>query len=398
MSQLLAAIRETARVYHAETIAIRRHLHANPELSGEEEQTAAFIAKTLSRLGISFRQKVGGHGIVADIPGQNPDKGCVALRADMDALPITEENAVSYKSRHHGVMHACGHDAHSAALLGVARILTQHQNQFEGTVKLLFQPSEERYPGGAQGMIAEGALENPQPKMIIGAHASPELPAGTVGIRPGPFMASTDEVYLTVNGKGGHAATPHLNTDPVVMAASILMALQQVASRLAPPDIPTLLSFGRFIANGQMNVIPDQVSLDGTFRTYHEGWRKEAHQYITRIAEKTAESMGGTCTVRIENGYPVLVNNPEVTQNAKSAAIRFLGEEHVIEVPQRMTGDDFARFAEVIPGCFYRIGTGNTKKGITANLHTPLFDIDEKSLETASGVMAWIAIEALQKL
>jgi amidohydrolase len=398
MTQLLTAIRELARVYHSETIAIRRHLHAHPELSGEEESTAAFVVHTLGKLGVTCRSGVGGHGIVADIAGRDADAGCVALRADMDALPLTEENEVPYRSRVDGVMHACGHDAHTAILLGVARILTELKGSFRGTVRLLFQPSEERYPGGALPMIADGALENPVPDFLFGAHVSPELPAGTIGIRPGPFMASTDEVYLTVHGKGGHAATPHLNTDPVVTAANIITALQQLTSRLAPPDIPTLLSFGRVIADGQMNVIPDVVTLDGTFRTYQETWRGAAHTHIRRIASKTAESAGGTCDVRIERGYPVLVNESRATALAMQLAQQYLGEEMVVEVPRRMTGDDFAHFAAAIPACFCRIGTGNEKKGITANLHTPRFDIDEKSLETAAGTLTWIATGVLQNL
>ncbi len=398
MTPSLSVVKELARTYHAETVAFRRHLHAHPELSGEEEQTAAFVAHTLQKMGLEPRVGVGGHGVVVDIRGNDPEGGCVALRADMDALPLTELNDVPYASRVKGVMHACGHDAHTAILLGVARIITAAQEGFRGTLRLLFQPSEERYPGGALPMINDGALENPSPDLVFGVHVSPEIPSGKLGIRPGPFMASTDEVYLTVHGKGGHAATPHLNIDPVVIQAQIVTALQQIASRFAPPDVPTLLSFGKVIADGQMNVIPDTVTLDGTFRTYHEGWRKQAHQLIKQIASKTAESAGGTCTVRIENGYPVLVNHPEASALAINLAKQYLGDEQVIHIPQRMTGDDFAYFAAQRPACFIRIGTGNEKKGIVANLHTPQFNIDERSLEAATGAMAWIATEALNSL
>jgi amidohydrolase len=385
-------IKELARIYHSETIAIRRHLHTHPELSGEERETAAFVARTLTKLGITFREGVGGFGIVADIPGLDPTSRCIALRADMDALPITETGDKSYISQNPGVMHACGHDAHTAALLGAARILSELRDQFPGTVRLIFQPSEERYPGGAKAMIAEGALENPCPDMIFGAHVYPELPAGMAGMHAGPYMASTDEIYLTVKGKGGHGATPEKNIDPVVTGAHILVALQQVVSRLAPPNIPTVLSFGRFIADGRTNIIPHEARLEGTIRTFDEGWRAMAHQHITRIAQQTAETMGATCEVFIDHGYPFLVNNPEVTEIARSLAKEYLGEEQVKEIPQRMTAEDFAYYSQKIPACFYRIGIRNEEKGITANLHTPEFDLDEKSLETASGLMAWLGV------
>lgn len=397
MTQLNTRIKELARIYHSETIAFRRHLHAHPELSGQEQETAAFVARTLDQMEIPYRSKVGGFGIVALISGKQSGEDCVALRADMDALPIQEQSDASYKSLNPGVMHACGHDAHTAALLGVARILTELKNEFGGTVKLIFQPSEERFPGGAKAMIEEGVLLDPEPRYIFGAHVFPGLEAGQTGSASGPYMASTDEVYLTVKGKGGHAATPHLNTDPVVIGAQILLNLQQVVSRLAPPVIPTVLSFGRFIADGRTNIIPHEVKLEGTLRTFSEEWRAEAHRFITRIARETASMMGGECEVFIDKGYPVMINDPIATELFRNTAQAYLGADHVFELERRMTAEDFAYYAQNVPACFYRIGTASRKKGITANLHTPEFDIDEKSLETATGLMASVALEALGK-
>ncbi len=373
-------------------------MHANPELSGKEKGTSAFVAKILSKFSISFKENVGGYGIMADIQGRNSGHGCVALRADMDALPISEVTDIPYRSKNPGVMHACGHDAHTAALLGAARILSQITDQFEGTVRLIFQPSEEKYPGGAKPMIEAGVLENPIPDMIFGAHVAPDLPAGKVGMRPGRFMASTDEVFITVKGRGGHAATPFLNIDPVVMAAQILIALQQITSRLAPPSVPTVLSFGRFIADGQTNIIPHEVKMAGTIRTFDEEWRRMVHNHIKNIAQKTAESLGGKCDVFIDNGYPVLVNDKKATAMAQNLAVGYLGETDVVLIEPRMTAEDFAYFSQKVPACFYRVGIRNEEKGITANLHTPEFEIDEKSLESAAGLMAWIAVGALQNL
>lgn len=395
MTPLIQRIKELTRIYHAETIAIRRYLHLHPELSGEEKETSAFVAKTLSKLGISYRDHVGGYGIVADITGKSSEGRCVALRADMDALALTELNDITYKSLNPGVMHACGHDAHTAVLLTAARIINELKQEFHGTIRLIFQPSEERFPGGALPMIADGALMNPVPDYIFGAHVFPDLEAGKAGMRTGAYMASTDEVYLTIKGRGGHAATPHINIDPVLMGANILIALQQVASRLAPPTIPTVLSFGRLIADGRTNIIPDEVKLEGTFRTFDEGWRKQAHEHITLIAQKTAESMGGTCEVFIDKGYPFLVNDEAATSIARTLATEYLSPENVVELDQRMTAEDFAYFSQSIPACFYRFGIRNEEKGITSNLHSPRFNIDEKSLESAPGLMAWIALGAM---
>lgn len=395
MHQLRSKTLNLAREIHAEIVEYRRHFHAHPELSMQEFETASYIAERLKEWNIPFRSGIAKTGIVASIQGKNPSKDLIALRADMDALPIKEVSTAPYKSQNEGVMHACGHDVHMASLLGTVYILNQLKNEWEGSVRVIFQPSEEAYPGGALLMINEGVLENPRPRVIFGQHVFPSLDAGVFGFKPGPSMASTDEIYITVKGKGGHGATPELNIDPVVAAANILIALQQLVSRNAPPSVPTVLSFGRFIADGKMNIIPNEVTLDGTIRTYDEEWRKKAHEKIRQIAVKTAEAHGATCEVRIEHGYPGLLNNKEVTERAMLHATELLGEKMVQEIEPRMTAEDFAYYSRIVPACFYRIGIRNTEKGITANLHTPDFDIDENALLTGPALMAWLAIREL---
>ena len=395
--EIISSIKTKAKELSSELIEIRRHLHRNPELSMEEEMTASFIASQLGKHGIPFKAGIAGHGIVAHIKGRNPESFTIALRADMDALPIAEENITEYKSCKPGVMHACGHDVHMACLLGASFILQDLRDKFEGTIRLIFQPSEEKFPGGASMMIKEGVLENPKPYQILGQHVLPTLAAGKAGFRSGSYMASTDEIYLTVKGRGGHAATPEINIDPVLIAAHILISLQQIVSRNAPPTLPTVLSFGRFIAEGRTNIIPSEVKLEGTLRTFDEKWRAEAHTKITRMAESIAQSMGGTCQVFIDKGYPFLVNNEQVTDMAYKAAKQYLGDDNVVKLDMRLTAEDFAYYAQQIPGCFYRLGVANQEKGITHNLHTPLFDIDESSLETGAGLMAWLTYNSLMQ-
>lgn len=396
MHQLRSKTLSLAREIHTEVVKYRRHFHAHPELSMQEYETAAYIAGRLKEWDIPLKSGIAKTGIVATIEGKNPGKDLIALRADMDALPIKEVSTAPYKSQNEGVMHACGHDVHMASLLGTAYILNQLKNEWEGSVRAIFQPSEEAYPGGALLMINEGVLENPKPRVIFGQHVFPNLDAGVFGFRPGSSMASTDEIYINVKGKGGHGATPELNVDPVVAAANILIALQQVVSRNSPPSVPTVLSFGRFIANGKMNIIPNEVTLDGTIRTYDEVWRKKAHEKIRQIAEKTAEAHGATCEVRIVHGYPSLLNDKDVTERAMKHAAELLGQEMVKEIEPRMTAEDFAYYSRIVPACFYRIGIRNTEKNITANLHTPDFDVDEESLLTGPSLMAWLAIRELQ--
>ncbi len=385
-------IKNLAAKFAPEIIGIRRHLHANPELSEKEFNTADFICKTLDSFGISCVRNVGGNGIVAIIEGQQPQISTLALRADMDALPINELNNCDYKSQNPGIMHACGHDVHMASLLGASKILNEVRNDFEGTLRIIFQPSEEKFPGGALAMINDGVLKNPEPARIYGQHVLPTLEVGKVGFKPGRYMASTDEVYLTVKGRGGHAATPELNIDPVLIASHIIVALQQVVSRAASPGIPTVLSFGRVIADGRTNIIPSEVKIDGTFRTFDENWRAKAHVKITSIAKGIAESMGGSCEVFIDKGYPFLVNDELATSEAKALAQQYLGPENVVDLDQRMTAEDFAYYSHIIPACFYRLGVKNPSWSTIRNLHTPEFDADERSLETGMGLMAWLAV------
>tara|TARA_B100000809_G_scaffold96615_1_gene95190 strand:- start:6496 stop:7695 length:1200 start_codon:yes stop_codon:yes gene_type:complete len=398
MEEIIQLIKEKASSYKQEVIEIRRYLHQNPELSFKEYNTSKYVCSKLEEFGIEYESGIVETGVIGLIKGINPDSRVVALRADLDALPIVEENEVPYKSINEGVMHACGHDVHTSSLLGAAKILNEIKNQFEGTIKLIFQPGEERLPGGASLMIKEGVLENPVPNSIVGQHVYPQLESGKVGFKSGMYMASTDELFMTVNGKGGHAALPHLNIDPVLITAHILTALQQVVSRMSHPTSPTVLSFGKMIANGATNIIPDKVELEGTFRAMNEEWRAEAHIKMKKMAESIAESMGGQCVFRIDKGYPFLINDEVVTGNAKQSAIEFLGEKNVIDLDLRMTAEDFAYFSQEKPSCFYRLGIKNEAKNITSGLHTSQFNIDEDAIETSIGLMAWIAVKELKNI
>ena len=396
MNQLKKKIEALSGSFLEEIIAVRRHLHQNPELSCEEFLTADFICKKLDEYGIRYQSGVAGTGIVGLIEGNDPTSCCIALRADMDALPVIESNKAGYKSAIPGKMHACGHDVHMACLLGAAKILQSIKDQFSGTVKLLFQPSEESYPGGAITMINEGVLAHPEPRYVIAQHVINNLKTGDVGLKSGPYMASTDEVFITVKGKGGHAATPNQVIDPILIAAHILIALQQIVSRNADPGIPTVVSFGKIVGAGRTNVIPDEVVMEGTVRTYNESWRREVHQLMEKMATGIAEGMGASCQVRISHGYPYLNNDPGLTEKLQELASRFLGSDHVKELDPRMTAEDFAYFAERLPSCLYRLGITNEARGINSNLHTATFDVDEHCLETGMGLMAWFACNLLQ--
>lgn len=388
-------IQELSEKIQDELVAIRRHLHAHPELSYEEAETSRFISEKLSALGIEHQTNIGGYGIVGFITGKNPSKKTIALRADMDALPIEEKNITDYVSKHKGIMHACGHDVHTTALLGAAKILHELKEEFEGTVKLIFQPAEEKLPGGASIMIKEGVLENPKVERIFGQHVLPQLETGKVAFKPGIAMASCDEIYITVKGKGGHGAVPHLAIDPVLIASHIVIALQSVVSRNANPTLPSVLSIGKFMANGATNIIPDEARLEGTFRTFDEKWRKEAHEIIKTICHHTAAAYGGTCDVLIDIGYPFLKNDEATTKSAFEWAKEYLGNENVEEMPARMTAEDFSYYSQIVPACFYRLGTGNSAKGITSPIHTPTFDVDENCLKIGAGLMAWMAVNEL---
>lgn len=390
-------IKNLAKAYKDEVIQTRRHLHANPELSFQEFKTAAFVKERLIEIGITQIESKADTGWAALIEGKNPQKHVLALRADMDALPIIEANDVSYKSQNPGVMHACGHDAHTASLLGAAKILHTLKDEFEGTIKLIFQPGEEVAPGGASLMIRDKVLENPRPAGIIGQHVMPLIPVGKVGFRPGIYMASADELYIKVKGKGGHGAMPEMLIDPVLIASHLIVALQQVVSRAASPKIPSVLSFGRVEALGATNVIPNEVKIQGTFRTLDEPWRAKAHQKMLQIAHGIVEGMGGELEFEIRKGYPFLKNEPEMTARAKQAAQDYLGEENVLDLDIWMAAEDFAFYSQVVDGCFYRLGTRNEEKGIISGVHTPTFDIDEDALEIGAGLMAWLAVSELQK-
>lgn len=397
MTVLKEQIKSLSKQYSEEVVANRRHLHSHPELSFEEHKTARFVADKLKSYGITPTEGVANTGLTALIEGKNPEKKIIALRADMDALPIKEANDVPYKSKNEGVMHACGHDVHTSSLLGTAKILSQLKDHFEGTVKLIFQPGEEKIPGGASLMIKEGVLENPKPNYIFGQHVLPQMPAGKVGFREGMYMASADEIYITVKGKGGHGAMPELNIDPVLITSHIIVALQQIVSRHASPKIPSVLSFGKVIANGATNVIPDEVYVEGTFRTYNEEWRAAAHEKMKKIAAGLTEGMGGKCDFDIRRGYPFLQNNPELAQRAKGYATDLLGQENVLDLDLWLAAEDFAYYTQETDACFYRLGTGNTEKGITSSVHTPTFDIDEHALEVGPALMSWIAIQELSR-
>ena len=388
-------IKSLAQAYKQEVIDLRRHLHSHPELSFKEFQTAAFVAEKLKAIGITEIESKATTGWSALIKGKNPDKKVVALRADMDALPIIEANEVPYKSQNPGVMHACGHDAHTASLLGAAKILNEVRDQFEGTIKLIFQPGEEIIPGGASLMIKDKVLENPRPQYILGQHVMPMIPAGKVGFRSGLYMASADELYLTIKGKGGHGAMPETFIDPVLISAHLLVALQQIVSRVANPKIPSVLSFGRVEALGATNIIPNEVKIQGTFRTLDEAWRAKAHEKMRQIAEGIVEGMGGQLDFEIRKGYPFLKNNPELTARSVDAARDYLGAENVLDLDIWMAAEDFAYFSQEIDGCFYRLGTRNEARGITSGVHTPTFDIEEEALEIGSGLMAWLAVSEL---
>ncbi|MEQ6122082.1 M20 family metallopeptidase [Reichenbachiella sp. MALMAid0571] len=392
---LLEKIKEISTNFFEETQKNRRHLHANPELSFEEYETSAFVESKLREWGISYKAGIAGTGIEAIIEGKNPKKKTIALRGDMDALPITEENEKPYKSKNEGVMHACGHDVHTSSLLSSAYILNQVKGEFEGTVKFIFQPGEEKIPGGASLMIKEGILQNPVPQSIFGQHVMPLIPAGKVGFRKGMYMASADEIYVTVKGKGGHGALPDMNIDPVLIASHIIVALQQIVSRVADPKTPTVLSFGKVTAKGATNVIPDKVELEGTFRTLDEPWRAKAHEKMKKLAEGLAESMGGSCDFEVRRGYPFLKNEPELTARSIEAAKKYMGEENVVDLDIWMAAEDFSYYSQEVNACFYRLGTRNEAQNIVSGVHTPTFDIDESALAFSPGLMAWLAISEL---
>jgi amidohydrolase len=384
-------IKQRSKDYADEFISIRRHLHAHPELSYQEFETSKYVQAKLEEWKIDF-EVMATTGVIGIIKGKNPEKKVIALRADMDALPITEKNEVGYRSKNEGVMHACGHDVHTTCLLGAAKILNELKNEWEGTIKLIFQPGEEKNPGGASLLIKEGVLENPKPDAIFALHVHPNLEVGKLSFRGGMVMASADEIYITLKGKGGHAAAPHLTTDTILAASQLVVNLQQVISRMNNPFNPSVLSITSFQGGNTTNVIPSEVKLMGTFRAMNEEWRFKAHELIKNICQKTAEISGVNIDVEIDVGYPFVVNNVELTDKAKRKAEEFTGAANVEETEMRMGAEDFAFYSHRIPASFFRLGVGNIKNNITSGVHTPTFNIDENAIENGMAIMAWLAV------
>lgn len=395
ITEITEKIKEKARQHFKDVVAFRRHLHQYPELSKQEKATSEYICSILDTIdGVEYKANVGGYGVYGFVKGKNPNGKAVALRADMDALPIKECTNLPFASRNEGAMHACGHDAHTAILLGTIKLLSELRDSFDGQVMFIFQPSEEHYPGGAITMLNDGIFKDITPSAIFALHTTPELECGKIGLKEGKYMASTDEIYIEVRGKGGHGATPDLNIDPIVAASHVVIALQTLVSRNANPTLPTTFSVGTFIANGRTNIIPSKVDLECIIRTFDDNWRKEAHKLIHRISENTAKAFGATADVFIDHGYPYLYNNPKLTKATRSLAQEYLGEENVLDIDMRMTAEDFAYFAQRVPACYLRLGTKKANEAIT-NLHTANFDIDEKSMQDAIGLLSFLAIENL---
>ena len=382
-------IKQLARTYKDEFIQVRHHLHANPELSYQEFETSRFIQHILSAIGIPF-QLMATTGVVGIIKGANPGNRVIALRADMDALPIMEENDIAYKSTKPGIMHACGHDVHTTCLLGAAKILQETKEAWEGTVKLIFQPGEEKNPGGASLMIKDGVLENPVPAGIVAMHVHPGLPLGHLSFRKGTVMASADELYISIKGKGGHAAAPHLTVDTILVASHLIISLQQIISRNNNPFNPSVLSITSVQGGNTTNVIPSEVKIMGTLRCMNEEWRFKAHELIKRHIEDTFHAMGAEYAVHIDVGYPTVYNNPALTANAWQLAASFFGDQNIEETEMRMGAEDFGYYAQQIPACFFRLGVMNKAKGITSGVHTPTFNIDEDAIENGMAMMAWL--------
>jgi hippurate hydrolase len=393
MSDLKKKIKELAASYAPYFIDVRHHLHANPELSYKEFQTSKYIQQRLDEFGIEYKV-MAETGVIGLIKGKNPASRTVALRADIDALPIEEANDVPYRSKNKGVMHACGHDVHTSVLLGASRVLNDLKDEWEGTVKLIFQPGEERNPGGASILIKEGVLKDPEPSAIFGLHVHPGLPVGKFSFRGGKVMASADEIFMTIKGKGGHAASPHLTTDTILVASHIVVALQQIISRNNDPLSPSVLTISSFQGGFTTNVIPSEVKLMGTLRAVDETWRFRAHELICKIAVATAESMGASIDLHIDVGYPAVINNEQLSAETRKLAEELVGVENVETTEMRMGAEDFGYYSQVIPGCFYRLGVGNVAKGITATVHTPVFNVDEAAIQQGIQMMAWLGAKA----
>ena len=381
---------ETEKIF-SNIVEFRRHLHMNPELSFEEKETSTFISSVLTEHKIPHDTGIGGFGIVAKLEGSGSGPN-VLLRADMDALPIQEINEVDYKSKNPGVMHACGHDVHTSCLLGTVIVLNKLKKHWSGKIIGIFQPAEEKTPGGALAMIQDGLLEKYKPEIAFGQHVHPPLEVGKLAFVEGPSMASADELHLTVKGRGGHAALIKDCIDPVPVAAEIISNIQHLVSRKADPFIPTVVSIGSVqTVGGSFNIIPSEVKLSGTIRTFNEEWRAELHEFLEKICKQIAIAHGAACEVNIHKGYPALFNNPELTGKARKYAEELIGSENVVDIGPRMTAEDFAYFGKHMPACFFRLGTNTPGKKITP-IHSPDFDIDERALITGSMAMSWLAV------
>ncbi|MCA5005465.1 M20 metallopeptidase family protein [Sphingobacterium bovistauri] len=390
IKELVANIKE-------EAIATRRYLHKYPELSFKEFKTSAYIKSILEQENLSF-EEVANTGILVKIVGTKSESSdCILLRADIDALPIQEVNGTAFDSVNSNVMHACGHDFHTANLLSVLKLLSNLKHEFSGTVLGVFQPAEEKIPGGAKAVLESGILSDYVIKAVLGLHVSPKYPVGNVAIRAGKFMASSDELFVTITGKGGHGAQPHLNIDPVLIASQLVVSLQQIVSRVANPAIPSVLSIGKFIANGATNVIPNEVYLEGTFRTMDEEWRDRALSLIEKQIKELPALYGAKVELEIRRGYPALINDIELTNVVANLLREYHGFESVHEADIWMAAEDFAYYTKSYPSTFYLIGIANTSKGIVSELHTPTFQIDEDAFDQAIGSMIYSALRLLNK-
>lgn len=391
---LKQALRAYSQEIWPDIVTFREHLHANPELSFEEHETMAFVTKELKRLDIPYTDQIAGTGVIGFIRGKHlADTPHVVLRADLDALPIQEANEAAYKSTVDGKMHACGHDFHTANLLGVARILKHFEDDLSHPVQLLFQPGEEKAPGGASLMIAQGALKHSPVKGIYGLHVFPEFPAGKVGFKQGLYMASCDEIHIEITGKGGHAAMPHQCIDPIQAGLTTIQTLQSQLYKLCDPKIPMVLSFGVFKAEGATNVIPSTASIKGTFRTMDEEWRAKALKKMQAICKGISEATGANVALNIVKGYPYLENNPELTEELQLKAVDCLGKDNVAELPIRLTAEDFSYYSHEVPACFFRVGVRNDELGIVHGVHNPKFDVDPQALLTSMQVMSLTAFD-----
>jgi amidohydrolase len=372
----------------------REHLHQNPELSYKEFNTMEYVAAKLKEIGLPYEKGVAGTGIVSIIRSSkhSENQACIGLRADLDALPIQEQNTASYKSKVEGVMHACGHDVHTSILLGAAEILFELREDLEHPIKLIFQPGEEKNPGGASLLIEAGVLENPKVKEMYALHVFPELEVGKLAIRPGLNMASCDELHLEIIGVGGHGAMPEKCINPILIGSKFIIEAQNIIHKSCPKEVPCVISFGHFDALGATNVIPERAEIKGTFRTMNEEWREKAAILLMDLANNLENKYKGNVNLIVSKGYPFLKNDEELTEKLKTKFESFFGPENIEGLALRMTSEDFSFYSQTIPVCFFRLGVGNKEKGIIYSVHHPKFDIDSACLKTGMLAMIQVAL------